>query len=388
MAIERKDKKAGISAAPVAIATPVLPSNAHSRVTPRGSVHNRKAAPETSPVTTPEPVAADREHDVFFQRFIRLALMDANTEDVTAYNGEYLTYEDLTSKKTLTQAEIFNANPLDPRVQETQVAEHINHATGRRSYYVGEGLTEQLAARNQHQNLPSTGRPLTSRPDNFRMTSIGQIQREMHQAIEIAARETGVPAKLLGAMAGKESLFGKQQISSSGAEGLFHQTDGYLKSNYVQNPQQAARIAAVVPEAAEYMADGKITISEANRLAWNLLAAAMLTGLRAKAVAKDFNLDLNDERTWGYVYTDHNAGRASLKRLVSGGMTEGWIQKLNPSMYKGVKSGEDVLRIATDDMIRYGNRYEKLATAIANTAASPIVVAENKKHRLPAPEPS
>lgn len=324
---------------------------------------------------------AQRQERIAFLRFMRTVII--NGYDVTAgdvsINPPYLTYENLANKTQLTQAEVFFANTSDARVQRTPVGEYIGE-NGRRTYYIGEGLTKYLKEAQQN-----TTHPTPDQPDRFRLTSIGEVQREMHEAIQVAAKVTGVPAKLLGAMVGKESIFGRDQVSKSGAEGLFHQTDGYLKANYVNNLAQARQIAAVVPEAAKYLEDGKITLAEANKLSWNPLAAAVLTGLRAKAVAKDFGLDLRDERTWGYVYTDHNAGRGSLNKLVQGGMTDRWIQDLNPSMYKGVKSASDVLEVATRDMILWGNRYEKLTQNIDSSSAKPTA---QKKVHYPAPEPA
>lgn len=302
-----------------------------------------------------------------------------------------LSYEALLKKGILTQADIFNADPDDKKVAETPVIEQTE-TDGRKNYYVGMELTQFLLKHPSNGSARSNSKP--DAPDRYRVTNIGEIQREMYEGILLASRMTGVPAKLLGAMAGKESGFGKNQVSHSGAEGLFQQTDGYLIANYVNNPAQARRIAAVVPEAAEYMKDGKMSLAEARKLAWNPAAAAMMTALRADALAQSLGVNLNNSSTWALVYTEHNAGRGSLNKLLKGGMTDEWIQKLNPSMYKNARTAEDVIAIAAKDMQVWGNRFEKMATTIVPDgsyalAQATIAKAQNSSREgLKAPEPA
>lgn len=394
MAIETKDKQ--ISAAAAVIKTAVDPNAAQTlakQTIAKAQATLLKAQTDTRLQSEASLLAKLHGSDVVNnpnkptddelnrQRYMQLERnkydLTNNTESIFS-----LTYESLANKTTLTQGEILFANPTDKRVSEAQVIEQINE-NGSRTYYTGKGLTEFLAAHPTASRTSGAGarasgvQPQSTAKDNFRISSIGEIQREMFEAIEIASQKTGVPAKLLGAMAGKETRFGQGQVSSSGAEGLFQQTDSYLIANYVitdadikKNParvrmveSQIKQIASVVPEAAEYMKDGRISLNEARRLAWNPTAAAMLTGLRAQALAKDLNLDLNNPSSWAYVYTEHNAGRGSLNNLLKGGMTEKWIQDLNPSMYKGASSANDVLQIAANDMTKWGDRYEKIYAA-------------------------
>jgi hypothetical protein len=404
MAIETKDKQ--ISASAPVIKTAVDPNAA--QIIAKQAIAKAKDSPPTVELksSTASRLKTDApsqqtisgqnkptDEEISRQRYIQIELLN-NKHDLinNSENNFGLTYQDLANKTTLTQNEIFSAGTSDKRVANTQVAERINE-NGSRTYYVGSGLTDFLSSRSSVK--PSGVQAQNSAKDNFRLTSIGDIQREMFDAIELASKVTGVPTKLLGAMAGKESTFGKGQVSSSGAEGLFQQTDGYLIANYVKNPAQAKLIASVVPEAAEYMKDGKITLDEARKLAWNPAAAAMLTALRAQALAKDLNLDLNKPSSWAYVYTEHNAGRGSLNNLLKGGMTEKWIQDLNPSMYKGANSAQDVLQIAANDMEKWGNRFEKLVAASADSSSSLASAAIAKASasskanlRNPAPEPA
>lgn len=426
MAIERKDKKAGISAAPVAIATPVLPSNAHSRVTPKGSVHNRKAAPETSPVTTPEPVASDREHDVFFQRFIRLALMDANTEDVTATPIETWIKDNLLSLGK-------DFDPKDP-IDNAYAHFQRSNSTDRR-------ITADFESRGEytpHIYNPLTGGRVAPSPnviidDGFRAPAFKLSKSEAREALAadiktvsgIYAAEAGMSpkdfAKVMGGIATIESSFGViRSVTgtkySSSAGGAFHYLNDTISGQVIQHmkdPHIATRLEQLGVQVGNGLSKSEAwTMKEDNVLAGSILAKRIIETVRKSPELKDDIVALATR-----VYQSHNLGDAGARALAQGGRAaleakDHRADDNNPMFFRGASSDAEVNQRYTKFVTNaiasasklIDNAFDGPSTTLTqakpNTKptivasahlperASPVVVAENKKHRLPAPEPS
>lgn len=293
-------------------------------------------------------------------------------------------YDELMAKGTLTQRDILSAEASDTRIATMRVGVVTNYETGQRQYLVGRRLDDYLV--NQGIGRPPSGRehPVVTQGDikvphsparsfDFKLTTIGESQRDLVSAIDRAAKITGVPAPLLGAMAGIESKFGRDLVSPTGAVGTFQQTGGYRAERWKLYGEDIARY---VPEAREAMKGG-LTKEEMKQLAFNDDAAALMTAYSAKAFARKYNLDLNDPKTWGLVYAEHNAGEGSVKRLLSGGMTEKWIMDANPAIYRNVGDSKSALLTYQTKMEDWAKNYEKLETRIARDSSQrdPVLAA-------------
>lgn len=261
-----------------------------------------------------------------------------------------ITRRQLETQGEISQGDILNAS-RDADTQSLSVGVYTDPNTGTPRYFTGGSLDQ---ASRIYGNTGS---------DNWRMTNIGDLQRDMVSGIQYASRVTGVPASLLGAMAGIESGFGRNQMSPTGAEGIFQQTDGYLRQWYINNSR------TTLPKLQELnramggsdrilnaaLADGNISRAEANRLAYSPAASALITGLAAQAMARRTGIDLNDRGNWWMVYAEHNVGAGGLNALRSGGRPAQWIQDANPAFYRG---GDPRTRYA-NEIERFAGRFER-----------------------------
>lgn len=251
--------------------------------------------------------------------------------------------QQLEQQGELKQSDIFNASQ-DEDTQNLQVGVYIDPQSGMPRYFVGSAL-------GPAQSYGNAGN------DSWRMTNIGEIQRDMVSGIENAARVTGVPAALLGAMAGIESGFGRNQMSPTGAEGIFQQTDGYLRQWYINNARiTIPALRNLNDPQVNSMLEGGISMNEARRLAYNPAASALITALAAKDMAQDLGVNLNDRGNWWMVYAEHNVGRGGLNAIRRGGEPAQWIQDANPLFYRG--GGSPAARYA-DHIERFAGRFER-----------------------------
>jgi hypothetical protein len=263
-------------------------------------------------------------------------------ERFLAQFGQVINRQQLEQQGELNQHDILNASP-DQDTQNLQVGVYTEDGIPR--YFTGRALGEASAIYGNAGN------------DNWRMTNIGEIQRDMVSGIENASRVTGVPAALLGAMAGIESGFGRNQMSPTGAEGIFQQTDGYLRNWYIDQARTTLPALRQLndPQVNSMLAGG-ISMNEARRLAYNPAAASLITALAARDMAQDLGVNLNDRGNWWMVYAEHNVGRGGLNAIRRGGEPAQWIQDANPLFYRG--GGSPAAKYA-DKIEQFAGRFER-----------------------------
>ncbi len=321
---------------------------------------------------------------------------------------EPLGYADLLAKGELTDADILRINPRDEQAMNMRMAEVVDYQQGRRYYLVGKSLeqyetrrsAESFLAQQGIGQLPSgrpqaalppsgaAGAPSSYRAPEFRVTTPAVVQGELVASIDKAAKITGVPTALLGAMTGIESGFGKNLLSPTGAIGVMQQTGGYRDTMW---KTYGETIAQHVPAARAAMAGG-LSKDEKRDLAFNNDAAILMVALRAKDFCKKYGLDVNDPKSWGMVYLDHNSGEGSVMKLMSGQMTDKFIRDVNPAVYRGVNTPQEALANFQSKIVGYAKAYEKVearyeASSPAMAAAKPAADAAILKASGKAPAP-
>ena len=289
---------------------------------------------------------------------------------------ELLSAADLLAKGELSEADILRINPHDEAAMNMRMAEVVDYEKGRRFYLVGKSLeqyetrrtaeaflSQQGLAGGKTPGVPvaaadAAGAPARTQrtPPEFRVTTPGAVQGELIASINKASQITGVPTALLGAMTGIESGFGKNLYSPTGAIGSMQQTGGYRDTMW---KVYGEKIATHVPAARAAMADG-LTKDEKRNLAFNNDAAILMVALRAKDFCKQYKLDINDPKSWGMVYLDHNSGEGSVKKLLAGEMTDKFIRDVNPAVYRGVDTPQAALANFQSKIISYAKAYEKV----------------------------
>ncbi|PZP55202.1 MAG: hypothetical protein DI586_07620 [Micavibrio aeruginosavorus] len=363
------DKKSTKDHLDYGIQTGIAPTPQHAQVAAQTARQNvkltgqdEKAGPVKAAAQNSDKDKQEVETGLGIGALTMLEMLNKTRTDLEGNSLKLLSFDQLLQKGDLDQEDIFSADTSDARVRDMEVGEYIDEQTGERHYYTGETLSR---FRGTHRELPLG-------PDNFKMKSVGQVQIEMVSAIQKAASLTGVPASLLGAMAGKETRLGQGgMVSPTGAIGLFQQTGGYREA-FWNSEKNRAFVANHVAEARQYLSnDGKIDSAEARKLAWNPEASALMTAIRAQELARAKGFNLNDRNTWTYVYTEHNAGRGSLNKLMNGQMTDSWIRDYNPAVYGGKNTAADVLAGSDRDMKLWANRFEKLTSQLGMDASSP-----------------
>lgn len=282
-----------------------------------------------------------------------------------------MTRAEFEEKGNITQSDIYSASS-DRETQSTPLIEYTDPETGRTRYVAGAENIERF----QRDVSPNIG------PDNWRMRNIGEVQRDMVNGINFAARLTGVPATLLGAMAGIESTFGRNQMSPTGAEGIFQQTSGYLKEWYggweVRQGRRVwddNRLNQVMPylrqlaqhdrQVASIIADGRIDPREQDILSYNPAASAIVTAVAAQNLARREGFNLNDRRNWWMVYCEHNVGQGGLDAIQAGGRPAQWIINANPLFFRNGNPAQEYSNYVERWAQRYENTFSGPAPAIS-----------------------
>lgn len=381
MAIEKKDKKAGISAAPVAIATPLLPSNAHSRVTPKGDGGARgegltkdirnmnRSAVTDSRDKKPSAEAEDDE----LNRWIRWQLI-RNDERLTAeaisdINQHLFTGDELNKKGKLTPDDLATADTRDLGVAGMPTLRVDENKTTR--YYVGQELSTYLLSKPDHVG---------------RITNIGEAQRSLYQSrfnengidVDLGSRGSPLLNPLLAIAMHKNSQIANYvqltfaAAKRNGLDPIMLANQFYQESKFNPNArshQGAMGISQMMPfHKGKY---GLNTVEDFSDPEKSIEAGA---------------------RMMSHLTQKYREQRLALVAYNGGGKAIDFVKE---RLGRQEISFEEWQSFMADRRSQLGNKkpsawhVETLDyTRIIAGTASPVVVAENKKHRLPAPEPS
>ena len=346
----------------------------------------------------------------FLEEMKRFATQMAGvTLDESDAESGLLSAEMMEKMGELSSWDLLRIDQSDLKAMSMRMGEVRDYDTGRKYFLVGKSLETYEARRAAESYLGPQGSSHTgprlngsisdaaaSRPQQeFRVSTAGSLKGELVDDIAYASKVTGVPAALIGAMAGIESGFGKNKLSPTGAIGTFQQTGAYRDANWSKH---GAFIAQHVPEARAAM-EGGLSKDEKRSLAFNDRSAAIMTALAAKSFAESRGLDLNDKKNWWVVYAEHNAGAGSVNKILRNEMPDKFIRDCNPAIYRGKDTPTEVVANYQSKIMGYAKAYEKLETnlvasakvdatlAIANASASSAqAVKTTPKVDLAAPE--
>lgn len=343
----------------------------------------------------------------FFEDLKRFASQLASTStdfDLAEEETGLLSAAMMEKMGQLTSWDLLRIDQNDLKAMAMRMGEVRDHETGQKYFLVGKSLETYEARRaaetylggqsapRVHPTLPAVSSPATQQ--EFRVSTAASLKGELVDDIAYASKVTGVPAALIGAMAGIESSFGKNKLSPTGAIGTFQQTGAYRDANWAKH---GAFIAQHVPEARAAM-EGGLSKDEKRSLAFNDRSAALMTALAAKSFAEARGIDLNDKKNWWVVYAEHNAGAGSVNRLLRNDMPDKFIRDCNPAIYRGKDTPTEVVANYQSKIMGYAKAYEKMETnmvasakvettlAIANASASSAQVTKVAKADLAAPE--
>ncbi len=358
-----------------------------------------------------DDILRDKEtaQERFLEEIKRFATQLAATNHVELAEEDtaLLSAEMMEKMGQLTSWDLLRIDQKDAKAMSMRMGEVKDYETGQKYYLVGKALETYEARRAAETYLggqPQTGssRPhgnisemAAGRPhQEFRVAPTASLKGQLVDDIAYASKVTGVPAALIGAMAGIESGFGKNKLSPTGAVGTFQQTGGYRDTNWAKH---GAFIAQHVPEARAAM-EGGLSKDEKKALAFNDRSAALMTALAAKDFAAARGIDLNDKKNWWIVYAQHNAGDGSVNKLLRNDMPDKFIRDCNPAIFRGKDTPVEIVANYQSKIMGYANAYEKLETnlvasakvettvALAKASASSATAVKTAKADLPTPE--
>lgn len=299
-----------------------------------------------------------------------------STIDQLNESNKFLSADDMEKKGILTLSDLLRIDPLDERAQSMRTGVVTDYEAGKKYYVVGKELEKYEQRRTTQSAMGNLGlgEPhSSSKPAKFEIRTAGNIKADLVESINHAAKVTGVPPALLGAMAGIESGFNdpKMQKSPSGALGVLQQTGGYRDAVWAKYGDFVAQHAPAAREAMK----GGLTKSEKIELAFDEKSAFIIAGLRAKELEKKYGVDLNTPKGMAIVYLEHNSGEGSVKKLLNGQMTDSFIRNWNPAIYRGNDTPQAVIAATERKMAGYANAYEKVSDSVVAKAGVDATVA-------------
>ncbi len=221
--------------------------------------------------------------------------------DFDVEEPKVLTATDLETKGVLTQGEIFNANTADKKIADIKVVEAIND-DGTRSYYTGkvreDFITSHTKKQEQNHKIENSTERLNPSISNhprhdvisYKDTNVGNIKKDISDAIKFASDVTGVPQSILieAGSGNIPSLSSDKRAASlqQQVRNVWQQDDRYFAKD-LKDPEKVAFLAKHVPEALEYSKDGKFSEKEIKSLVSNPKSAAILVALRTKDLSND-----------------------------------------------------------------------------------------------------
>ncbi len=336
------------------------------------------------------------------RRFASQLASSTNVE-ISSEDTGLLSAEMLEKMGQLTSWDLLRIDQNDAKAMSMRMGEVRDNQTGQKYFLVGKSLEVYEARRAAESYLGPTGTPripgsisekIPTLPQEFRVSTAGSLKGELVDDIAYASKVTGVPAALIGAMAGIESGFGKNKLSPTGAVGTFQQTGGYRDTNWAKH---GAFIAQHVPEARAAM-EGGLSKDEKKALAFNDRSAALMTALAAKDFAAARGIDLSDKKNWWVVYAQHNAGDGSVNKLLRNDMPDKFIRDCNPAIYRGKDTPTEIVANYQSKIMGYASAYEKLESnmvasakvettvALAKASATSSAAIKTAKADLPTPE--